>query len=225
MAKRQDQGDDGRTGKAWREGDLIDTFNLTRIKEEQTALMTEWLDVKEPEFSPAEQLYFDKIHKKAFKSIEGWNEEDLKIKFLGPILDLGTFDDDDKVIGYFDKVISATVDGIKLTVKSDFMFARGILDVFKTPYFHFQEYKPHRNPTGDSMAQLIQAFLIAQEKNKNDKPIYGVEIIGKQWTFVIMESRKYCLSKSFDSVDREELLTIISILRKFKTILYERLIN
>ena len=109
-------------------------------------------------------------------------------------------------------------------VKSDFMYAKGVLDVFKTPYFHFQEYKPHKNPTGDSMAQLLQAFLIAQEKNKNGKPLYGVDIIGKQWSFVTMEGKDYCISKAFDSVDESDLLIIIAVLRKFKDILLNRLV-
>ena len=125
----------------------------------------------------------------------------------------------------FDKTISATVDGIHLVVKSDFMLAKGLLDVFETPYFHFQEYKPYKNPTGDSMAQLLEAFLIAQEMNKNGKPIYGVDIIGKSWQFVIMEGREYCISETYDSVNKIDLLAIISILRKFRHILETRLMD
>jgi hypothetical protein len=129
------------------------------------------------------------------------------------------------VIGYYDKIISATIEDVKLIVKSDFMFARGVLDVFSTPYFHFQEYKPYKNPSGDSMAQLLQAFLIAQEKNKNGQPLYGVDIVGKQWSFVIMQGKDYCISEVFNSVDKADLLTIIAVLRKFKYILETRLLN
>ena len=209
----------------WREGELIEVFHLNRIKEYQTPLIQEWLDVQNPELNVGEQYVFDKTHKKALKSIEGWSEEDLKMKFIAPVLELGHMSDDDTVIGYFDKIISATIDGIKLTVKSDFMLAKGILNVAKTPYFHFQEYKPQLNPSGEPMAQLIEAFLIAQEKNKNNKPLYGVEIIGKQWSFVIMDNKDYCISKAFDATDKEDLMAIIAILRKFKVILYERLID
>jgi hypothetical protein len=138
---------------------------------------------------------------------------------------LGNLNDDDKVVGYFDKTISATVEGIPLVVKSDFMLAMGVLDVFESPYFHFQEYKPRKNPSGDPMAQLLEAFLIAQVKNKNGKPLYGIEIIGKQWAFVIMEGKAYCISKAFDAVDRSDLLMIIAILRKFRHILETRLMD
>jgi hypothetical protein len=130
------------------------------------------------------------------------------------------------IVTYFDKVISATVEGIKLTVKSDFMMAKGFLNVFQKPYFHFQEYKPQLNPKGEPMAQLLEAFLIAQVKNKDTKmPLYGVETIGKQWTFVIMEGKDYCVSKSFDCTDRDDLLKIIAILRKFRWILETRLMK
>jgi hypothetical protein len=223
MAKRIRNSEDEHIGKQWREGDLIEMFALNPIVTYQTPLMQEWLDVSLPELNIHEQYNFDKDLTRAQKQISGWNEEDLKMKFISPILELGQLMDGDGVIGYFDRTISATVGTIKLTVKSDFMLAKGILDVFKTPYFHFQEYKPHKNPTGDSMAQLLEAFLIAQEKNKNGKPMYGVDIMGANWRFVTMEGKDYCISKAFDSVDKGDLLTIIAVLRKFKYILETRL--
>jgi hypothetical protein len=105
------------------------------------------------------------------------------------------------------------------------MLAQGILNVFEAPYFHFQEYKPQLNPSGEPMAQLLEAFLIAQVKNQNGKPLYGIEMIGKQWTFVIMEGKNYCISKAYDAIDRSDLLTIIAILRKFRHLLETRLMS
>jgi hypothetical protein len=225
MAKRTKRQDEESVKKDWREGELIETFKLNRIATYQTPLMQEWLDVEPLELNIYEQYNFDKDLKRAQNQIAGWNEEDLKMKFISPILELGQLMDGDGVIGYFDRIISATVEDIKLTVKSDFMLAKGVLDVFKTPYFHFQEYKPYKNPSGDSMAQLLEAFLIAQEKNKNGKPLYGIDIMGYNWQFVIMEGKDYCISEPFNAVTRGDLLTIIAVLRKFKTILMTRLLN
>ena len=143
------------TGKTWREGELINVFKLKRITEYTTPLMQDWLNVQLPEFSVGEQYVFDKTFLKGQRSISGWNEEELKVKFIGPVLELGHFNDEGDVLGFLDKIISATIDGIRLSVKSDFMLAKGILDVYETPYFHFQEYKPYKNPSGDSMAQLF----------------------------------------------------------------------
>jgi hypothetical protein len=225
MAKRIGKTDNEYSGKQWREGDLIEMFTLTPIVTYATPLMKEWLDVALPELNIYEQHNFDKDLMRAQTQISGWNEEDLKMKFISPILELGQLMDGDGVIGYFDRTISATIGKIKLTVKSDFMLAKGILDVFKTPYFHFQEYKPYKNPTGDSMAQLLEAFLIAQEKNKDGKPIYGVDIMGYNWRFVIMEGKEYCVSEPFNAINKTDLLTIIAVLRKFKYILQTRLLT
>jgi hypothetical protein len=225
MAKSIKKQEEERANKNWKEGEMIRVFNLNRIFNAPTPLMKEWLDVDIPNLNVVEHYNFDKALAKIQKSFSGWNEEELKIKFIGPILELGQMIEDDVVIGYFDKIISAVVEGIKLTVKSDFMLAKGTLDYFTTPYFHFQEYKPFKNPSGDSMAQLLEAFLIAQEKNQNGKPMYGVDIMGKQWTFVTMEGKSYCMSKSYDATDKEDLLAIIAILRKFRYILETRLMD
>ena len=210
--------------KSWREAELINAFKLTRIVTRQTLLMQEWFDVQTPELTAGEQYNFDRKYAEAEQNITGWNEEDLKIKFIGPVLELGRITDDGGVIGYFDKTISATVDDIRLIVKSDFMLAKGLLDVFETPYFHFQEYKPYKNPSGDSMAQLLEAFLIAQEKNQNGQPMYGVDIIGSNWQFVTMEGREYCIAKPLSVLDKNDLLKIIAILRKFRHILNTKLL-
>lgn len=211
-------------GKAWREGELIQTFGLTSITLTETQLLSEWLDVTPPILNEGEQFLFDKALTSAKTQLRGWGEEDLKMKFISLILALAQMDDDN-IIAYFDKTISATVEGIKLTVKSDFMLAKGVLETFSSPYFHFQEYKPYKNPSGDSMAQLLEAFLIAQVKNNNEKPLYGLEIVGANWKFVVMEAKTYCISKTFDATDREDLLKIIAILRKFRKILYEKLVD
>jgi hypothetical protein len=211
--------------KAWREGELIESFKLTCITRTYTPLMQEWLDVTTPVLNVGEQYFFDKLFSKVGEQIRGWNEADLKIKFIRPVLELGQLIDDEIVMSYFDRNISAVVDDVRLNVNSDLMLSKGILDFIKTPYFHFQKYSPYKNPSGDSMAQLLEAFLIAQAKNKNGKPIYGIDIIGANWRFVTMEGRTYCISKAYDVTDKADLFDIISILRKFRWILETRLMD
>jgi hypothetical protein len=75
------------------------------------------------------------------------------------------------------------------------------------------------------MAQLIEAFLIAQENNKNGKPLYGLTIVGSIWRFAVMEGKKYAVSTYYDATNREDLLRIIAILRKFKVILETTLLD
>lgn len=225
MAKSVKKQQSEQENKSWREGELIKTFNLNCITTHRTPLMQEWFDTETLVMNPFETYIFDRTLTKVQQSIRGWNEEDLKMKFISPVLELGLFGDGNQVIGYFDKTISATIDGTRLVVKSDFMLAKGILDVYETPYFHFQEYKPYKNPSGDSMAQLLEAFLIAQEKNQNGNPMYGVDIMGANWQFVTMEGREYCIAPPLSAIDKGDLLKIIAMLRKFRHILETRLMN
>jgi hypothetical protein len=207
------------------EGELLDVFQLTRIIGTQTPRMKQWLTTESPTLNIGEQYNFDRALPLAIRDIDGWNEEDLKMNFISQILPLGHVVSNGRYKNFYEKTISAVVDGIPLTTKTDFMVATGVLDFPKKPYFHFQEYKPSKKPTGDSMAQLLEAMLIAQEKNKNGKPIYGAEIVGKDWKFVILEGKTYCLSKAYNSTEHDDLLSIIAILRHFVHILETELLD
>ncbi len=211
--------------KNWTEAELVLQFKLNRIVEYQTPLMKEWLEVENPVFDTLEQGIFDIVYQKGLKNMATWSEEDLKMKFITHILDLGHLKDENGVVGYFDKLLSATVEGIHLKVKSDFMLAKGFMNLHQNPYFHFQEYKPNLKPTGEPMAQLIEAFLIGQAKNEKPIPLYGVEIIGEYWRFAIMDGKEYCISPTLVATEKEDLLKIISILRHFRHILFTRLID
>jgi hypothetical protein len=211
--------------KNWKEGELVMTFKLTPIRSHQTALMKEWLGADLPVFDTIEQSLFDRYLSRAMEHINGWNEEELKIKFIAPIIELGLLMEGNGVTTCFDRTLSATVEGIKLVAKTDFMVASGYMNVIEQPYFHFQEYKPVLNPTGEPMAQLLEAFLIAQAQNEASFPLYGVEIIGETWKFVIMEGKEYCISPPYACIVKEDLQQIIGILRKFKEILETRLLK
>jgi hypothetical protein len=226
--KRQNQNsNDSGALENWKEVELLEMFDLKRINSYQTPLMKEWLDVQLPELNLAEQHLFDAIYELALDNIEFWDKQNLKMKFIWAVLYLGYMRDDSskKLVSFFDKTISATVDSIPLKVESDYMLSKGIMNLGKTPYFHFQAYEPYIKQAGNPMARLLEAFLIAQAKNQNGKPLYGVEIVGKHWTFVTMEGKEYCISNTYEATKKNDLLSIIAILRKFRAILYERLLD
>lgn len=211
--------------KSYTEAELIKTFQLKSLVKEQSERMKSWLNVTDIDLSSGEQYIFDRIYNLAVDSIRGWSEEDLKMKFISWVLPLGYLTDNGRFLTYFEKTIFATVEGHFLSTKSDFMVATGILDKPEKPYFHFQEYKPHKKPSGDSMAQLLEAMLVAQHQNANENPIYGCEVMGEMWRFVILEGKTYCISKAYDCTDKDKLLQIIAILRKFRHILETELLD
>ena len=210
--------------KNWSEGEMMSVFQLTKT-DIPTPLMAEWLDITLPMFNVVEEEIFENLVAKSPK-VATWSEGDLKMKYLSFILSLsGLTDETDTFVSYFDKRLSAKVDAYDLSVSADFVVAKGVLNYMQRPFFHFQEYKPQINPKGEPMAQLLEAFLIAQSQNDDGTPLYGCEVIGRNWSFITMEARTYCVSKSFDSTDRDDLLRIIAILRKFRYILETRLLK
>ncbi len=212
--------------RIWSEAELILTFGLQRA-EDSTKLLDEWLSVSVPQFNIFEEELFTDLLRLAKKKADFWNEESLKMNFIAPLLQLFIKFNDEKLRyeSFFDETISATVEGIYLQTECDFMLAKGIGDIVQTPYFHFQEYKRSKKSPTEPMAQLIEAFLIAQEQNKNGKPLYGLTITGRNWQFVVMDTKKYGISRTFDTTQKDDLLRIIAILRKFKVILETTLLD
>jgi hypothetical protein len=118
----------------------------------------------------------------------------------------------------------------KIEVSPQLLADLSDLETPKVPYFYFQaggvpQYKKVKDPKGDPTAQLLEAFLIAQEKNNNNKILYGCTVYGREWEFYIMEKRTYCISKAYNCTDNEDLMQIIAILRKFKEILENKLLD
>ena len=75
--------------KEWREGEMILTFGLTKIDiPDTTPLMQEWLHVENPQFDSREEANFEYLIQKVNK-VRTWSEEDLKMKFISPLLELG----------------------------------------------------------------------------------------------------------------------------------------
>ena len=212
--------------KQYKEVDLIKLFDLKRlIGNHSHALLQEWMSVSEISLSASEQETFDSILEDAIQNIHNWHEEDLKMQFIAFVLKLGHLKNTSRYHPYFERVVQATVGENFLKVKTDFMIASGILDSPEVPYFHFQEWKRQTDPNGDPIGQVLEAMLIAYELNQNSKPIYGCYVVGRSWNFITLEHRTYCISKTYDCTEADELLQIIAILRKFKEILETRLLD
>jgi hypothetical protein len=209
--------------KKYSEGEIAIAFNLLKL-DELSSILHSWLNTHTT-LDIFEEHLFKKILKDAKINMTSWNEEELKMYFISYIIDLSNLRSSKNIRSFFERTIDAEVEGIYLKTKTDFMIAKGLLDVMQNPYFHFQEYKKDKDPNGDPLGQLLEAFLIAQAINKNDKPMYGAYIIGRFWYFVTMEGKKYCVSPSYDSTKEVELMQIIAVLRHFKVILETTLLN
>lgn len=211
--------------KQYGEAELIKMFGLKRlVGNDQHALMQELTHTKTT-LTVGEQYLFDDVFIDLAEKIGGWNEEMLKMNLIAFILRLGHLRETDEYKTYYESTIEATIENNFLKVKTDMMIAKGILEIPETPYFYFQEYKKVKDPKGDVTGQLLEALLIAQEKNNNGNPMYGCTVFGREWEFYVMTGKTYCISKPYNCTDKDNLLQIIAILRKFKEILETRLLK
>jgi len=204
----------------WIDGLVIDTFKLNRLRTENMPILTSWLDAKE-DLSDIDFIFLEKLRQKAELNIETWNEEELKMKYLSYLIGYANYEQEDEkdFRVYFERPISATVEGHKINVVVDFMIAQGVGDYIKKPYFCFHEYKREKKYNDDPIAQVLLAMLAANENNKNGKPLYGAYIIGRNWHFMALENKNFAISQAYDCIKTADLQKIISILRSFKTII------
>ena len=71
---------------------------------------------------------------------------------------------------------------------------------------------------------MLLASVIAQELNKDEKPIYGCVVFGELWHFMVVHGSEYAMSDGFRATNTGDLQKILLILRKFKDILYTELV-
>jgi len=141
--------------------------------------------------------------------ISFYDEEDLKMRFLSPILLKVNFKNTDFRDFYDEKLVYKTEEFI-LKGEVDFTISTS-LRVAKKPYFFIQEFKrveDYSNPRPQLLAELIAGV----ELNSWDS-IKGAYIVGAIWNFVILQRVKkhtynYYISQNFDSTKIDDLTDI-----------------
>jgi hypothetical protein len=144
-----------------------------------------------------------------------WNEQELSMHFIGPMLSLVDFTGEN-FNAYANRSIKAMIGDIELNGVPDGMIAKGRREP-EIPYFCFQEYKKEIDPNGHPAAQALGAMLVGQCLNDNKSPVYGCYVIGKYWTFMILEDKNYALSQGYDATS-DEIFTIFQLLLSLKNI-------
>jgi hypothetical protein len=198
---------------------LIETFDLERLFQ-PTPLLKDWLSA-EGEINEVDMLVLEESRLKLLENADSWNEEELKMQFISFVIFLARFDK--PIRTYYDREISAEINGIYVSSKVDMMLSKGIGELIKTPYFFLHEYKREKKYSGDPVGQMLGGMLIGQAKNNDNSPIYGCYVQGRNWYFSMLEDKKYVISKGFDSSEIDEVKQIIYILRKLKIMINERM--
>ncbi|MCU0444999.1 MAG: hypothetical protein MUE85_08770 [Microscillaceae bacterium] len=199
---------------------LAKTFGLTRVFE-PTLLLAEWLKGTGETLNKLDYALLQKIIPKLIKNADYWNEEELKMQFISIIILLGEFES--PIQTYYEREISTSIQNILLKIEADMLLSKGIGDLIETPYFFLHEYKREKKYSGDPIGQMLGGMLIGQALNENKKPMYGCYVQGRYWYFAILEDKKYVISNSYNASEEPEVIQIVMILRKLKTIILERL--
>lgn len=171
-----------------------------------------------PDLMPEEVAAIEPYRLLLEENVYFWNEEELKIRFIGPILERVHFDNH-RYKSFFERSLKATVNGVVLNGIVDFMVASG-KGVPQKPYFFLQEYKPQRGRTSDPLAQVLAAMAAAQHINSWEHPLFGGYVIGQQWFFVALQENKYAVSTAYDAAS-DDVFRIVAIIKRVKNYLDE----
>ncbi len=205
----------------WTTGLLNETFNL--INTDKTFhLLVDWLDTDKNDLSESDILYLEEFRFELEKFGQYWNEETLKMRFIAFLLHRVNYNLG-KLQGIFEAEVSALVETHNLKVVTDFTVASVNADLIKNPYFNFHEYKSKVKKVKDPLSQVLVAMLIAQELNKNGKPMYGCYVFGEDWHFMVLHGKTYAIAEKLTATKSADIQQILLVLRKFKHILLTEL--
>ena len=208
---------ENKTEITFRKASFQDLEKIVTIKKKlQKDKFKNWFSYKY-EISKTDNIFLQTLIELHELYLPTYNENQLKMKFLSPILNKINFFFDD-IKDWYDYPMSAIVNGTLLKGRPDFMVAKGS-EIPQNPYFFIQEFKQIET-IASAKDQLLAEMLAAMEINKKTI-LHGGYIIGQDWKFVILEKLKnqnyeYFVSKQFDCLDIDHLRQIYINLQAVK---------
>jgi hypothetical protein len=198
-------------------GLLEDTFGLNMLTD--STLLNDWL-AGNTEITPFETEILSFYQQKLRFHLYSWNEQELAMNFIGPILSLVGYSSK-KYNLFSERRMSAklpSLDGqdIELSGDPDGVIASGFR-VPKIPYFCFHEYKPEADTSGDAAGQALAAMVVGQALNDANMPIYGCYVVGQNWYFMLLQGKDYVIATPFAATSTE----IFDVFRVLKVLKYK----
>jgi hypothetical protein len=170
----------------------------------------DWFEAEIP-ISYDDQVYLNNLISDNYFLIESYNEAELTVKFIAPILNRVKFTDVDyEIRDFYETKITYQTDRFILTGTTDFLVSKG-LEYAKKPYFFLQEFKKSMR-NDDPRPQLLAELISAVELN-GFKNIKGAFVIGENWNFVILDKQEpnkyqYFVSHTLNATHTNELQQI-----------------
>ena len=198
----------------------IPTYSFSKIKTEELksvvdikenliddTIFDKWFNNKIT-IATKKKNFLKRLIKKNIKLINIYDEEDLKVNFIVPlILNIDFFLLTDDIRSFYHEPLRYETDKFIFNGKADFILSKGLKKAEK-PYFFIQEFKKGfvtSNPEPQLLAELISAIEL-----NNETSMKGAYIIGATWSFVILEKLgkdkyQYFVSRGFNCTNIEDL--------------------
>ena len=209
----------------WEEVEL--TFGVKRV--DSMPLLNDWLKANEPPTTDFEKTTLNRNLERLKIMADNWNEDEIKFFFVSNIVSLVDFFKRGVYSSFTQRTLSVKLIDVNkkevaLRGRVEFLVAAGTQNP-RQPFFFLHEYKPtYKTTPSDPLGQLLVSMLATQTLNIQERPLYGVYVVGKLWQFVLLDKNEYAVSSSFDATDETDLFKIFSVLKQCK-IYIEKYVN
>ena len=197
-------------------------YKIFGVKEVNSlSSLDNWLNSL-PSLTEKEEIIAKHYHHRLLKNISSWNEQELSLGFIGPLINIIDFKVPYELNFFAQRPVSAIIGNYELLGKPDGMLASGNFEP-EAPFFAFQEYKKDINSSGDPAGQNLGAMLVGQAQNKAEAIIYGCYIVGRNWYFMVLKGKEFAISTDYSATHDDDILEIVKILKALRNLLLERL--
>ena len=144
---------------------LAELFGIQAV--EKSAVLEKWLS-SAATLTLEEKNMIETLRQRLIKSGSSWNEEELKIQFIGILFFIVNIDEEKIIKTFFERPMSAIVQNIPLSVIADCLIAtpKGLGGSPREPYFFLQEAPSRPSPKGKEKKLRLEnvEFLIIIKK-------------------------------------------------------------
>lgn len=195
--------------------ELNKVFGLQKLR--NLPALQAWLEANN-HIEPETQIVLQKLQENLMDNFMDWNEDELKMQFIAPLLYLVDYTNNPKYHPFSQRTMQMQTDSIELSGIVDWVLASGH-QFPEIPYFFLHEYKKEKGANADPVGQVLAAMLTAQHLNEPENPIYGAYIVGKDWTFMLLAGKEYAISRPYQATEAPDLEVIFKTLKEIKNIL------
>ncbi|MBF0227439.1 MAG: hypothetical protein HQK76_18495 [Desulfobacterales bacterium] len=197
----------------WTIEEVEDEFEI--VLDRQSDMLKKWMTIYSNP-SEKDEKALNVLCEKLKDYVWDWNDEELKINFIAPLISLTDFDQK-KYKSFFSRELILNYNNEKLWGFVDFMVAYGKRSP-KRPFFLINQYKKEHDSSDDPLGQLMVAMVTAQKLNNDNNPIYGAYIMGRYWHFTLLYGQFYFVHTGLNAAN-EDIRHIFSVLKNTKEII------